>query len=71
VLFDFAGKPCAGPLFGVVAGAGGVLYGTTAFDLGAPPPVTPRRCCTPSPATAASRRPGGVHGCGTLYRFTP
>jgi hypothetical protein len=34
VLFSFAGKPCAGPLFGVIAGAGGVLYGTTAFDLG-------------------------------------
>ena len=35
VLFSFAGKPCAGPLFGVIAGPGGVLYGTTAFDLGA------------------------------------
>jgi uncharacterized repeat protein (TIGR03803 family) len=35
VLFNFAGKPCAGPLFGVIAGPGGVLYGTTAFDLGA------------------------------------
>jgi len=34
VLFSFAGKPCAGPLFGVIAGAGGVLYGATAFDLG-------------------------------------
>ncbi len=34
VLFSFAGKPCAGPLFGVIAGAGGVLYGTTSFDLG-------------------------------------
>ena len=34
VLFSFAGKPCAGPLFGMIAGAGGVLYGTTSFDLG-------------------------------------
>ena len=34
VLFNFAGKPCAGPLFGVIAGPGGVLYGTTSFDLG-------------------------------------
>ena len=34
VLFNFAGKPCAGPLFGVIAGPGGGLYGTTSFDLG-------------------------------------
>jgi uncharacterized repeat protein (TIGR03803 family) len=34
VLFNFAGKPCGGPLFGVISGPGGVLYGTTAFDLG-------------------------------------
>jgi uncharacterized repeat protein (TIGR03803 family) len=31
VLFSFAGKPCAGPLYGVIAGPGGVLYGTTDF----------------------------------------
>ena len=31
VLVSFAGKPCAGPLFGVIAGPNGVLYGTTDF----------------------------------------
>jgi len=31
VLFSFAAKPCAGPLDGVIAGPGGVLYGTTDF----------------------------------------
>jgi uncharacterized repeat protein (TIGR03803 family) len=31
VLFSFAGKPCAGPLYGVIAGPAGVLYGTTDF----------------------------------------
>lgn len=31
VLFSFGGNPCAGPLFGVIAGPAGVLYGTTDF----------------------------------------
>ena len=58
-LFNFAGKPCAGPLNGVIAGPGGVMYGTTDFDLG------------PDDGCVFSLTPGkSGYSQQTLFRFT-
>ena len=77
VLFSFAGKPCAGPLFGVIAGPGGVLYGTTAFDLGADGgcafSLTPGKSGYTQRVLLRFAGRAGLkpEGCGTVFQLTP